>query len=145
MRLMEIRMYQDCRNILENLHLNIVNSSLSTWLGSLCKPEVLFHPKVLPFRSQAARCGPRGLPPLLLCWLILLGCQSLSWFRGCIWLILLECCWVYLKASAGVLGPPQSSMLTPGLGYSQWGRWSLVICGMTYSCDPTLLSFKVVK
>lgn len=77
-RLLEFRMHQDCRKILENLYLHIVHPPLSTWLGSLCKPEeVLFYPKVLPFGSQAASCGLKGLPSFLLCWLFLLGCQSL--------------------------------------------------------------------
>lgn len=81
MRLLELRMYQDCRKILENLHLHIVYPSLSPWLGSPHEPEeVLFHPKILLFGNQTAKSDPRGLPPLLLCWLILLGYQSLAWF-----------------------------------------------------------------
>lgn len=145
LRLLEFRMHQDCRKILENLYLHIVHTPLSTWLGSLCKPEeVLFYPKVLPFGSQAASCGLKGLPSFLLCWLFLLGCQSLFFCRGCIWLILLECCCVCLETSAGMLGLPQRQ----ACWLQAWGTANeaeLSTCGMTYSYGPTLLSSNVVR
>lgn len=116
-RLLEFRMHQDCRKILENLYLHIVHPLLSTWLESLCKPgEVLFHPKVFPFGSHAVSCGLKGLPSFLLCWLILLGCQSLFFCRVCIWLILQECYCVCLETSAGMLGLPQRQHADSRLG-----------------------------
>lgn len=119
-------MYQDYRKVLENLYLYIVHPPLSTWLGSLCKPgEVLFHPKVFLFGSQAACCGLKGLPPFLLCWFILLGCQSLFFCQGCIWLIFLECCCVCLETSAGMLGLPQRQHADSRLGIQPM-RLSLV-------------------
>lgn len=125
-RFLEFRMHQDCRKILENLYLHIVHPPLSTWLGSLCKPqEVLFYPKVLPFGSQAASCGLKGLPSFLLCWLFLLGCQSLFFCQGCIWLILLEWCCVCLETSAGMLGLPQRQHADSRLGVQPM-RLSLV-------------------
>lgn len=121
-------MYQDYRKVLENLYLHIVHPPLSTWLGSLCKPgEVLFHPKVFLFGSQAASCGLKGLPPFLLCWFILLGCQSLFFCQGCIWLIFLECCCVCLETSAGMLSACWLQ------AWDTANEVELSTCGMTYS------------
>lgn len=76
-------MHQDCRKILENLYLHIVHPPLSTWLGSLCKPEeVLFYPKVLPFGSQAPSCGLKGLPSFLLCCSCYLDVSLCSFVKG---------------------------------------------------------------
>lgn len=107
-------------------------------MESLCKPEAaLFHPSVLLFGSQAARNGPRGLPPSRCAGSFYLDVILYPAFRG----YAVGYTW---NPRASVLSQPQRQGADCRLGM-QPVNWPLVMYGMTYSCDPTLLLSSVVR